>query len=52
MDNLPLVSIVVLCRNEEEFIGRCLDSLLANDYPKDRLEVFVADGMSQDGTRG
>jgi glycosyltransferase involved in cell wall biosynthesis len=51
MDNLPLVSIVVLCRNEEEFIGRCLDSLLANDYPKDRLEVLVADGMSQDGTR-
>ena len=51
MDNLPLVSIVVLCRNEEEFIGKCLDSLLANDYPKDRLEVLVADGMSQDGTR-
>jgi succinoglycan biosynthesis protein ExoA len=51
MDNLPLISIVVLCRNEEEFIANCLDSLLANDYPKDRLEVLVADGMSQDGTR-
>jgi succinoglycan biosynthesis protein ExoA len=51
MDNLPMISIVVLCRNEEEFIGRCLDSLVANDYPKDRLEVLVADGMSQDGTR-
>ena len=51
MDNLPLVSVVVLCRNEKDFIGKCLDSLLANDYPKDRLEVLVADGMSQDGTR-
>jgi succinoglycan biosynthesis protein ExoA len=51
MDNLPLVSIVVLCRNEEDFIGKCLDSLLANDYPDERLEVLVADGMSQDGTR-
>jgi succinoglycan biosynthesis protein ExoA len=51
MDNLPLISIVVLCRNEEDFIAECLDSLLANDYPKDRLEVLVADGMSQDRTR-
>jgi succinoglycan biosynthesis protein ExoA len=51
MDNLPLISIVVLCRNEEDFIAKCLDSLIANDYPKDHLEVLVADGMSQDGTR-
>ena len=29
----------------------CLKSLLANDYPKDRLEVLVVDGMSEDGTR-
>src|ERR1700691_2837981 len=52
MNNLPLVSIVVLCRNEEDFIAKCLDSLIANDYPKERLEVLVADGMSQDETRG
>ncbi|MGD0907292.1 MAG: glycosyltransferase family 2 protein [Candidatus Acidiferrales bacterium] len=51
MDNLPLISIVVLCRNEEGFIAECLDSLLASDYPKDRLEVLVSDGMSEDGTR-
>ncbi len=29
-----------------------LDSILANDYPKYRLEVLVVDGMSEDGTRG
>lgn len=29
----------------------CLDSISANDYPKDRLEVFIVDGMSEDGTR-
>ena len=51
MDNLPLISIVVLCRNEKDFIAECLDSLLSSDYPKDRVEVLVADGMSQDGTR-
>ena len=51
MTNYPLVTVVVLCRNERTHIGMCLDSLLANDYPKDRLEILVVDGMSDDGTR-
>jgi glycosyltransferase involved in cell wall biosynthesis len=50
-ENLPLVSIIIPCRNEGEFIGPCLESILANDYPKDRLEVLVVDGMSDDDTR-
>lgn len=29
----------------------CLDSIVANDYPKDRMEVLVVDGMSNDGTQ-
>ena len=33
------------------FIGPCLDSIVASDYPADRMEVIVADGMSTDGTR-
>jgi len=45
------VSIIVACRNEERFIGRCLDSIIANDYPKERLQVLVVDGMSDDRTR-
>jgi glycosyltransferase involved in cell wall biosynthesis len=47
----PLVSIVVPCRNEAEYIRPLLDSILANDYPRDRLEVLVVDGMSDDATR-
>jgi len=47
----PLVSAIVLCRNEERFIKKCLDSLLATDYPKDRIEILVIDGMSEDKTR-
>lgn len=47
----PLVTIVVPCRNEERYIVECLDSILACDYPPDRLEVLVVDGMSDDGTR-
>src|SRR5437879_350126 len=48
---LPFVTIVVPCRNEGKHIARCLESILANDYPKDRLEILVVDGMSSDGTR-
>jgi glycosyltransferase involved in cell wall biosynthesis len=51
MSHIPYVSIIIPCRNEERFIARCLDSIIANDYPKDRLEVLVVDGMSEDGTR-
>lgn len=50
MVNLPLISIIIPCRNEEKFIGKCLDSILASNYPKDKIEVLIADGMSSDGT--
>lgn len=49
--DLPLVSIIIPCRNEEKFIGKCLDSILVQDYPKDKLEVLVINGMSEDGTK-
>ncbi|PYP91744.1 MAG: glycosyltransferase family 2 protein [Gemmatimonadetes bacterium] len=42
----PLVSIVVPCRNEADHIRRLLDSILANEYPRERLEVLIIDGMS------
>jgi glycosyltransferase involved in cell wall biosynthesis len=47
----PLVSVIVPCRNEKHWIGPCLQSILDNDYPQDRLEVLVVDGLSNDGTR-
>jgi glycosyltransferase involved in cell wall biosynthesis len=47
----PFVSVIIPCRNEKKHIARCLDSILANDYPQDRMEVLVVDGMSDDGTR-
>ncbi len=47
----PFVSVVIPCRNEEKYIAACLDSLLANDYPGDRMEILVVDGMSHDATR-
>jgi glycosyltransferase involved in cell wall biosynthesis len=47
----PLVSVIMPVRNEGAAIQRSLDSVLAQDYPKEHLEVLVADGMSDDGTR-
>ncbi|MEM4218298.1 MAG: glycosyltransferase family 2 protein [Candidatus Methanomethylicaceae archaeon] len=48
---LPVVSILIPMRNEERYIAQCLESILANDYPKDRLEILVIDGMSTDRSR-
>jgi chlorobactene glucosyltransferase len=44
----PLVSVLVPARSEEERIGGCLASLLAQDYPN--LEVIVLDDESDDAT--
>ncbi len=45
----PLVSIILPVRNQASTTRACLDSLLAQDYP--RQEVLVVEGGSSDGTR-
>ncbi|HZE89967.1 MAG TPA: glycosyltransferase family 2 protein [Verrucomicrobiae bacterium] len=47
----PLVSVVLPVRNEARDISRCLDAILRQDYPRDRMEILVVDGMSSDATR-
>jgi glycosyltransferase involved in cell wall biosynthesis len=51
MGELPFASVIIPCRNEERFVGSCLDSIIANDYPTEKLEVLAVDGMSEGGTR-
>lgn len=51
MQSFPAVSVLMPVRNEAAFIERSLGAVLAQDYPSDRLEIIVADGMSTDGTR-
>lgn len=46
----PLVTLIVPMRNEVHYIGPCLESILAQEYPEDRLEVLVYDGGSTDGS--
>jgi len=47
---LPMVSVVIPARNEADWIERCLATIFAQDYPADRMEVVVVDGMSDDGS--
>lgn len=47
----PFVTVILPVRNEADFIARCLQSLQASDYPADRMEFLVVDGMSDDATR-
>jgi succinoglycan biosynthesis protein ExoA len=47
----PMVSVIMPIRNEAAFIAGSLEAVVEQDYPHDRLEVIVADGMSTDGTR-
>ncbi len=47
----PFVSVIMPVRNEAAFIERSLTAVLRQTYPKDRLEIVIADGMSTDATR-
>jgi glycosyltransferase involved in cell wall biosynthesis len=47
----PLVSVIVPCRDEGDFIEKCIRSVLNSEYQADKIEVLVVDGMSIDGTR-
>jgi glycosyltransferase involved in cell wall biosynthesis len=47
--NLPKLSVIMVVRNAATSVGRALDSLAAQHYPK--LEVIVWDGLSNDGTQ-
>lgn len=47
---VPAVAIIVPCFNEEKTVGATIASLLALEYPADKLEILVIDDGSQDNT--
>ncbi len=51
VENLPKFSLIIPAKDEGSVIGRCLDSLLNVDYPKDKLEIIVVNGNSKDDTQ-
>ncbi len=44
------VSVILPTRNEINHIKTCIDSIVSNTYPQDKIEILVIDGMSEDGT--
>ena len=43
-------SIIIPAKNEEEYIGQCVASLLKLNYPREQYEIIVADNGSIDAT--
>ncbi len=44
----PLVSVLTVCKNSEQTIRRCIESILSQDYAN--IEYVIQDGASTDGT--
>lgn len=50
MKNDILVSVILPIYNEEKYICKCVDSLLLQNYPKEKMEWIFVDGHSSDRT--
>ncbi len=46
----PSISVVLATYNSEFSLMLCLDSLFSQDYPKEKIELIIADGGSKDKT--
>lgn len=46
----PTVTVLIAARNEEGRLGPCLEGLLQQDYPREKLQIVVVDDRSEDGT--
>jgi glycosyltransferase involved in cell wall biosynthesis len=50
MTKIPTISVLVPAHNQEKYIGRCLRSLLSQNFARDAFEIVVIDDSSQDRT--
>lgn len=48
---IPFVSVVVPVYNDAGRIGKCIEALLAQTYPRHKYEILVVDNGSTDETR-
>jgi glycosyltransferase involved in cell wall biosynthesis len=46
----PLLSVIIPVYNEEKLIARCLESIISQDYPREKYEIIVIDNDSTDRT--
>lgn len=43
-------SVIVPFRNEEKFLRRCVNSLLSQNFERERFEIILVDDNSTDGS--
>jgi len=51
LDETPRVTIAIATKEDEARVEACLRCALSQDYPKEAIDIVVADGMSMDATR-
>jgi cellulose synthase/poly-beta-1,6-N-acetylglucosamine synthase-like glycosyltransferase len=49
-NRFPTVTVVIAARNEEKFIGQCLQTIIQQTYPVGKYEIIVVDDGSTDRT--
>ncbi len=49
--NLPQISILIACRNEEDNIINCLNSIHQLNYPKDKIQIIVGNDQNTNRTK-
>ena len=49
-EDLPSISIVIPTYNSERTLAQCLESIVEQDYPREKIEIVIADGGSKDKT--
>lgn len=47
---LPKISFVICTLNCKDYLKKCLASIRAQDYPKNKVEIVIVDSYSDDGT--
>ncbi|MDH5782860.1 MAG: glycosyltransferase, partial [Candidatus Bathyarchaeota archaeon] len=49
-EDLPSISIVIPTYNSERTLAQCLESIVRQDYTREKIEIIIADGGSKDKT--
>lgn len=48
IESTPKIGVVIIGINVEKFLGKCIESILNSDYPRESLQIIYVDGGSQD----
>jgi GT2 family glycosyltransferase len=51
LDEFPPIDIIVVTYNSANYISGCIESILASQYPKDKISLIIVDNDSTDDTK-